>query len=525
MPQYFTPGVYIEEIERGPRPIEGVSTNTAAVLGETERGTTMPKLITSYTDYKRWFGDIWGSRDGYVPYAANAFFENGGRALYVCRIAKKDASPAAATLGKFTLTATGGGTWGNRVCAKIQASTTKDAKKKPIGFSLSLAYWAEDIGTKPPFDPFDDKNRKLTPRPALIEDFDDLVIDPRSPNYFKKVIEGNSGVPGSGNSGLVGNLDYTGGDPVELPAADPVLLTSGTDGTGDVDDTDYIGDFAPAQLPQGLKALELDPYRAVALVYAPYFAAKQKEVSLAVIDHCERLKSLFALIDAQSGTNDPGNLDPRSTITDTEYAAFYFPWVQISDPQNGASVKVPPGGYALGVTARVDDDRGVFKSPANEVPRGVVDLQYHVDDALHGILNPQGCNVIRNFAGRGIRIWGARTMSSNTLWKYISVRRLFIFLERSIYEGTQWVVFEPNDERLWARVKDTIRLFLRTQWREGALMGTTEDQAFFITCDRSTMTQDDILNGRLICEIGIAPVRPAEFVIFRIFQQTAEAQK
>ena len=143
---------------------------------------------------------------------------------------------------------------------------------------------------------------------------------------------------------------------------------------------------------------------------------------------------------------------------------------------------------------------------------------------MQEVLNPRGVNAIRRFPGRGIRVWGARTLSSNSLWKYVSVRRLFIFLERSIYEGTQWVVFEPNDERLWERVKDTIRLFLRTQWRAGALMGVTEEQAFTIACDRSTMTQDDILNGRLICEIGIAPVRPAEFVIFRIFQNTAEAQ-
>jgi phage tail sheath protein FI len=133
-------------------------------------------------------------------------------------------------------------------------------------------------------------------------------------------------------------------------------------------------------------------------------------------------------------------------------------------------------------------------------------------------------NCIRRFPGNGIRVWGARTLSSNTLWKYVNVRRLFIFLEHSIYDGTQWVVFEPNDERLWARVKDTIRLFLRTQWRDGALMGEKEADAFQIACDRSTMTQDDILNGRLICEIGIAPVRPAEFVVFRLFQNTAEAQ-
>jgi phage tail sheath protein FI len=179
----------------------------------------------------------------------------------------------------------------------------------------------------------------------------------------------------------------------------------------------------------------------------------------------------------------------------------------------------------LGVYARSDAERGVFKAPANEILRGALDLEFDIDDNTQDNLNPKGVNVTRNFPGRGIRVWGARTIASNALWKYVSVRRLFIFLERSIYEGTQWVVFEPNDDRLWARVIDTIRLFLRAQWRLGALFGRTEQEAFFITCDRTTMTQDDILNGRLICEIGIAPVRPAEFVIFRIFQNTAEAQR
>ena len=194
-------------------------------------------------------------------------------------------------------------------------------------------------------------------------------------------------------------------------------------------------------------------------------------------------------------------------------------------PQSGALKYVPPGGAVLGVYARTDVERGVFKAPANETVRGAVKLRIDINDQAQEVLNPRGVNAIRSFPGRGIRVWGARTLSANGLWKYVSVRRLFIFLERSIYEGTQWVVFEPNDDRLWARVTDTLRLFLRNQWRNGALFGRTEKEAFFITCDRTTMTQDDILNGRLICEIGIAPVRPAEFVVFRIFQHTAESQR
>jgi phage tail sheath protein FI len=242
------------------------------------------------------------------------------------------------------------------------------------------------------------------------------------------------------------------------------------------------------------------------------------------VNHCENQRYRFAVIDAPKGQSSTISLDPRSMIADSEYAAFYYPWIITSDPMTGARKLIPPGGNVLGVYARTDSERGVFKSPANEILRGVLDLEYDLDDGTQDDLNPKGVNAIRSFPGRGIRVWGARTMSSDALWKYVSVRRLFIFIERSIYEGTQWVVFEPNDDRLWARVIDTIRLFLRTQWRLGALFGRTEQEAFFITCDRTTMTQDDILNGRLICEIGIAPVRPAEFVVFRIFQNTAEAQ-
>jgi phage tail sheath protein FI len=175
----------------------------------------------------------------------------------------------------------------------------------------------------------------------------------------------------------------------------------------------------------------------------------------------------------------------------------------------------------LGVYARTDAERGVFKAPANETLRGLVGLEFDVNDAMQGILNPRGVNVIRQFPGKGILVWGARTMTSDTIWKYVSVRRLLIFLERSIYEGTQWAVFEPNDKQLWANVTAAIRLFLRGQWRVGALIGATEDKAFFVKCDQTTMTQDDIDNGRLVCEVGVAPVRPAEFVIFRIFQHAA----
>lgn len=529
MPEYLTPGVYIEEIERGPRPIEGVPTSTAAFLGETERGTIKPRMVTSYKDYQRWFGGVFGS-DKFVPYAVNGFFENGGKRLFVCRIVGEQATPAEATFGEFTVRAVGPGSWGKRVWVRIDDSTTR--KPNPdggasvaVGFRLRMAYWS---GNAVPFDPFTDEGRRRLPRPSLIEDFDDLVVDEASPDFYGKRVpfidldkgEVNQGPESSAIGILVKNADVP--TATRPDNGEQSLSDNGTDADS-IGVDDYVGLPAGSRLEiQGLSALELDPYREVSLVYAPNV---DKDITQKIITHCENMRFRFTVVDSAKGQSSVSDIDPRTTLADTSYAAFYYPWIIISDPNTGARKMVPPGGHTLGVYARTDVERGVFKAPANETLRGALDLEFDINDRAQETLNPRGVNAIRRFPGRGIRVWGARTMSSNALWRYVSVRRLFIFLERSIYEGTQWVVFEPNDPKLWARVVDTIRLFLRGQWRAGALFGRTEEQAFFITCDETTMTQDDILNGRLICEIGIAPVRPAEFVIFRIFQHTAEAQQ
>lgn len=507
MPEYLAPGVFIEEIERGPRPIEGVSTSTAAFLGETERGPTRPRLVTSFNEFTRLFG-IAAGEGNFMPYSVSGFFENGGRRAYICRIAGDGAAPATLIAGGLRIEAAGPGASGNRIFVKLVEGTTKTGpEKKPVGFRLQVAYWQSLPGGAPP-DPF--VQTDALPRPTLAEDFDDLVWDnPLSPDFYEKRLQDGSK--------LIKVI--TTGPLAAAPAADFAPLAGGADGA-EPTVVQYKGEADDSSKRSGLAALDLDEFREAALVYAP---AAENDVVKAVYEHCERNRFRFAVIDSPPNWGDVGPIDPRSKW-ETSYAAYYYPWVITADLQSGARRKVPPGGYVLGLYARTDTERGVWKAPANDVLRGIFDLEYYVNTAAQETLNPRGVNAIRQFPGRGMRVWGARTLSSNGLWKYVSVRRLFIFLERSIYEGTQWVVFEPNDERLWARVKDTIRLFLRSQWRAGALMGATEDQAFTIVCDRSTMTQDDILNGRLICEIGIAPVRPAEFVIFRIFQNTAESQ-
>jgi hypothetical protein len=251
----------------------------------------------------------------------------------------------------------------------------------------------------------------------------------------------------------------------------------------------------------------------------------------AVIDQCERTRDRFAILSVPAGQGDVAQIRPPR---DTTYGAVYYPWIRVVNPRNQDTLLIPPAGHVAGIYARTDIERGVHKAPANEVVRGIVTrdinsnrgpLEFKISKGQHDILNPRGVNVIRDFRadGRGIRVWGARTMSSDALWRYVNVRRLFLFVEESIDEGTQWVVFEPNYEQTWAAVRRSITNFLVRVWRSGALVGATAEEAFFVKCDRTTMTQDDIDNGRLICLIGIAPVKPAEFVIFRISQKTAEA--
>lgn len=247
-------------------------------------------------------------------------------------------------------------------------------------------------------------------------------------------------------------------------------------------------------------------------------------VQLTLVAHCENLASRFAVLDVPREARKVQDISSHREIVDSTYAAMYHPWPQVFDPLDKKNIMIPPSGSVIGIYARSDNSRGVHKAPANEVVRGCVGLDCQFHKGEQDILNPKGVNLIRSFPGRGIRVWGARTTSSDGSWKYINVRRLFIYIEESIKANTNWAVFEPNDEVLWVRVQRTISVFLNNMWREGSLAGSSPDEAFFVNIGRDTMSQDDIDNGRLICVIGVAPVKPAEFVIFRITQKTNTAE-
>ena len=282
---------------------------------------------------------------------------------------------------------------------------------------------------------------------------------------------------------------------------------------------DFVGADGGSGSRTGIAALEDIDEVAICLVPGVW----SRTVQSALIAHCELLKDRFAILDPRDGLGIEEVRSERSLI-DTKYAALYHPWLIVRDPLVDRDVPLAPSGHIAGIYARVDDERGVHKAPANEVIRAINGLYADITKREQDLLNPDAINALRFFPGRGLRVWGARVLTSDTLWRYINVRRLFIMIEESIQEGTDFVVFEPNDPDLWARVRQTITQFLETQWRLGALVGRTAAEAFFVRCDEKTMTQDDIDQGRLICEIGIAPSRPAEFVIFRIQQKTRELQ-
>ncbi|OLB36152.1 MAG: hypothetical protein AUH11_12015 [Acidobacteria bacterium 13_2_20CM_57_17] len=302
------------------------------------------------------------------------------------------------------------------------------------------------------------------------------------------------------------------------------LTTGGVDGTSAPGDADYIGtDNGPGKRT-GLQALvDIDQISIVAIP-----GITTQAVQNAMIGHCENLRYRFAILDPAPKSVSPpvgadlNDIQNQRNQYDTKYAAIYYPRVVIENLLTAATMALAPSGHIAGIYARVDDQRGVHKAPANEVIGGIVDLETLVNKREQEILNPDpmNVNVLRDFRhnSRGLRAWGARCITSDPSWKYINVRRLFIFIERSIELGTQWAVFEPNNEALWARISQSVSAFLTRVWRSGALMGIKPEQAFFVKCDRTTMTQDDLDNGRLIMIVGIALTKPAEFVIIRIGQ-------
>ena len=308
-----------------------------------------------------------------------------------------------------------------------------------------------------------------------------------------------------------------------------LVLSGGNDGQRP-GAAEYEGQDDPDQQHKtGLKQFEaIDDISIVAAPgttwnYVDPYRDEANAITGLLLAHAENMRYRIAVLDSAQNQTISDVRKMRAKL-DSKYGALYFPWVRIFDPITRKVISLPPSGFVSGIYARNDIERAVYKAPANEVVRLSIGFDMLLSKAQQDVLNPEGINCFRFFEGRGMLLWGARTVSSDPEWKYVNLRRYFAYLEHSIDRGTQWAVFEPNGERLWANVRRTIEDFLLNEWQTGALLGDKPEKAYFVKCDRTTMTQNDLDNGRLVCLIGVVVVKPAEFVIFRIGQWTADSK-
>lgn len=577
MAEYLSPGVYVEEFESGAKPMEGVGTSTAGFIGLAERGPVegVPQLVTNPADFHRTYGGYLSENEfgeyRYLAYAVEQYFLNGGTRCFISRVAPKSAACSVGYAPSkeapvVKLTAKNPGMWGDNIRIVITPSSkaktqileiieTQEGKKYLVkngaGFNPGDVVMFTDQSTVI-------YNRVLKNRDNIIlfqDEFDGSVVDKKLlPTKVLTTCEFALEVSHDGNTEFYDNLSFNieaanyldkklaksdlieatyvgkqGAEAIppfteiagEAEAVTTVGMSGGSNGSiSSITASDFIGEDRGAGRRTGIQSfLDND---VVSLMAVP--GVVDPNVQLMLVAHCEGTGSRFAVLDMPKDAKKVQDLINHRDIFDSNYAALYHPWVNVFDPLDKKNFSIPPSGSILGIYARSDNARGVHKAPANEVVRGCVGLECQFNKGEQDILNPKGVNLIRSFPGQGIRVWGARTATSNGSWKYINVRRLFIFIEESIKANTSWAVFEPNDEVLWVRVQRTISVFLNNLWRGGSLAGNSPEEAFFVNIGRDTMSQDDIDNGRLICVIGVAPVKPAEFVIFRISQKTADAE-
>ncbi|TCO55195.1 phage tail sheath family protein [Actinocrispum wychmicini] len=523
---YGAPGVYIEERPSGSMPLQGVGTAVAAFVGftatyhadagdPTDPDGVKPQLVTSWPQYERIYG---GFAPGILlPHSVKGFFENGGGIAYIVRI------PSGVGTGKAQRALPASG--------RAEIETLNVEAIDPAG------NYEVVVETTPPAEgeqPGQDFTIKVVDNGQVREEFPNVHLG-RGPKSVEKTINERSKlirVEVRNAQGLsVAERAPAPGKYAIKAVAPAAVAVSPTEFEGsEVARTGYEGlaiaeDVTMVAIPD-LITVATRPDGS--FDHEGYLAAQGK-----LVDWCERSRTKMAILDSPPGLNAQQALEWRSALgKDSGFGAAYYPHLVVQNPlarpgaTNGEKfITVPPSGHVAGVWARTDAARGVWKAPANEVVRGIARLESDVTTGEQDLLNPAQVNCIRSFGANGIRIWGARTLSSvDQSWRYINVRRLFIFVEESIRRGTQWVVFEPNDADLWARVRRTVSAFLRNMWMQGALVGATPEQAFFILCDETNNPASSVDEGKLVVDIGIAPVKPAEFVIFRLSQWQGGAE-
>jgi phage tail sheath protein FI len=525
---YQAPGVYVEEVPSGSRPIEGVGTAVAAIVGFAEKGPiNTPVRVTNWTQYQNTFGGF--IRNGYMPLAVYGFFANGGGNCWVVRVGGDVVSQPA----RLSLPARAEGAVPTlRITARLPGSEGNDIKVEVSDEEPSQGEKERAEG-KGEEEGGDEGRFRITVSPPgkPTEVFENLTLRKGDPRNVVDVINH----PATGSKFiLIEDLAPRGvALPARRPSAQTYVLGGGGETMTALVPADFQGDVAARAGIEGLEAVD-----DVTIVAVPDLMRAYQDglinmdgviaVQKSLLGHCARLEDRVAILDTPPSLNptelDEWKMKTANLISDGGYGALYYPWIKVDDPASAQQIFMPPSGHIAGLWSRTDDRRGVHKAPANEELLGVLDVEQHLTQAELGTLNVHSINCIRAFPGRGIRVWGGRSLAeAASEWRYINVRRLFNFIKKSIEGGTQWVVFEPNDQNLWARVKRDITAFLTRVWGTGALFGATASEAFYVKCDRETNPPEVIDAGMMVCEIGIAPVKPAEFVIFHIRQITPGA--
>lgn len=584
MPEYLAPGVYVEETSFRAKSIEGVGTSTTAFVGPTRKGPFRtnedaqepPELLTSFGDFLNIYGgfsdlELTGDspNTNFLAHAVLAYFNEGGSRLYVSRAVSSTAAVATAPVTpedtpaaeSITFTARFPGAAGNgtiRVIEILSPGSAVTMAAAPAGTLLrtgpaNAPVHHIKIGNTwhpaaTPNDPAADAAvlAGATPRFVTLQiiardadgeemTWDDLGYDTNHPRGVTHVL---SATPTRRADHLQNTFAIDVGGSVSAIALHDALFDGAeANAQGNLERrftlSGGLDGAAPTSAEYALALGEIASLEDVSIVAAPGSSAYPdgQAIRNTLIAHASARRAYrIAVLDTPPGQT-PGQVRALRGQMDSTRAALYYPWVVVSNPNARPGrddipreIALPPSGYVCGIYARNDVERGVYKAPANEVVRGALRFEVDVNFAQQELLNPLGVNCLRLLPGRGYRVWGARLISSDPEWRYVSDRRYFNYLEASIDRGTQWAVFEPNGERLWANVRQTISDFLYNEWVGGALLGTTPEQAYFVRCDRSTMTQNDLDAGRLICLIGVAILKPAEFVIFRIGQKTADAR-
>jgi hypothetical protein len=549
MPEYLSPGVYVEEVDRGPKPIEGVGTampvfvgfSEKAQLTETVDGEVVvtdvlgkPQLVTNWTQYVERFGNF--IEGAFLPHSVYGYFLNGGGRCYVLSV-KTIPKAQAALLGsdgkpQLIVRSKQAGFGGMKLRVKIEAPealpapAAKKEDKKDEKAEGAKPEPSSSNGAGQGFNVIVERQGTTGAwqTKEVLRDVTLTEVESAEGKEVKVAFKNNRG------SQLVDLLvpDAKASLAKLWPKSQEQTLNIETNLLTPATYSDFQGDVIERTGVEGLEALDDVTMVSVPDLMTPMPGQKLdletvKAVQTLIIGHCERMADRVAILDAPPDMNPQqiNNWRMNTAGYDSSYATLYYPWIKVMDPVTNASKLVPPSGYMAGIWARSDNTRGVHKAPANEVVRGATGLAYNVTKGEHDVLNPNGVNVIRAFPGMGIRVWGARTLSSNPSWRYLNVRRLFNYVEKSIERGTQWIVFEPNEPSLWGRIVRDVSSFLTTVWAQGALFGTTPDQAFYVKCDSELNPAATRDLGQLFIEIGMSPVKPAEFVIFRISQWSA----